>query len=1210
MSRRRHLVAQTYHGLLWLLALVLIPLAIVVSLGREVLPQLNQHQAWIEQTLSERLGVTVTVDQIQGRWQTWSPDLVVDQLAIQLPGMTGDPLMIPRVVVSPHWWASVRDRDWRWSIDLQGLDLTVSQDAQGRWRLKGLSDDAPFDPQRAERQLRWLLAQPQVALTDSTLSLETGPGRRHRVSSVRLEQTVRDDQYRVRLRFRLNDQTSDQVAHAVVDGDPLAWRGGRWRMALRSDDLASWLLQPVSLPTGWQLNQLAGAATIWLHGQPERWPRVTVQAEGLTLQATRPDGVMERLDRLSGLLSASVQPQGWTVHARDVSGQWNEQTLSMLGGALQYQDEQATWALTGLSITAWRQALMNVPLVPIALRTALRTHLPEGVLLEARGQVQRSDRGWTWTQAQAQVKALSWKPSGTIPGVSGVAGSVWLTPERGLVQIDQRQSRFQADRWFREPLVFDRLTGLMAWRRETSGWLLASDTWSLQAPDARGRVRFHLCLPDQGAPDLQLLGRLEDAALTAAYRYTPEFSAGEKTVNWLQQALTAGRVTQGDFLFQGAVGPRATQRGHFELRLPVRGATLDYAVGWPALTDFDGVVSLRGRALSVRGETGMIRTARAQAIEATIDNLRQPVLKINSRLSLTLDEVQRLLAESPLRQQAPQLTRQLVLSGGAATADLSLTLPLRGGRPRVVVDAGLRGGQLDLPEQRLRFQGVTGALRFDSRRGLDSTGLKALLWNEPAEITLTGSSRQGRWWRQAIDAEVDIRPQPLGAWLDLPLAEVMTGRTRATARVALSVGSPQPGGIEVRSSLVGLTARLPEPLGKSADQARPLLYAASWGSFGVRGTLTVSDLTLRHAQGTDRAAALHLGLGRVPWGDYQTGRTLAVALPRLDVADWRPLLGLLASGKTDARTPWQRLSLETDQLKWGSVVLQHVDGQVRRAGEGYQVELNSLRLPSRLLPPLSGSALLIPGQDSWRADTWQMAAGNLRFSGSGVWQRGDQPRTSLQGTLSGRQLGDWLGRLQQSRWIEAERAQGELQLAWPGAPDAVRWDRLSGRLSLKLEDGRLRDAEGIGLITRGFGLLSAGNLMRRLRLDFSDVTQRGLVFDELSLLGRVRAGLVEPADVSLSGPTLSLTGRGRIDLTDRTLTQDLRVAVPMSSAVPLVGGLLGGPVVGGALVAADLLLDKPLARVTALNYRISGPWSDLKLVQEQLETDETRERNP
>jgi uncharacterized protein YhdP len=52
------------------------------------------------------------------------------------------------------------------------------------------------------------------------------------------------------------------------------------------------------------------------------------------------------------------------------------------------------------------------------------------------------------------------------------------------------------------------------------------------------------------------------------------------------------------------------------------------------------------------------------------------------------------------------------------------------------------------------------------------------------------------------------------------------------------------------------------------------------------------------------------------------------------------------------------------------------------------------------------------------------------------------------------------------------------------------------------------------------------------------------------------------------------------------------VNVPVTSAVPLAAAVVAGPLVGGAVAAAELPFKKQIQKMTVLHYRISGDWSD------------------
>ncbi|MBK9185375.1 MAG: hypothetical protein IPM78_03335 [Moraxellaceae bacterium] len=62
-----------------------------------------------------------------------------------------------------------------------------------------------------------------------------------------------------------------------------------------------------------------------------------------------------------------------------------------------------------------------------------------------------------------------------------------------------------------------------------------------------------------------------------------------------------------------------------------------------------------------------------------------------------------------------------------------------------------------------------------------------------------------------------------------------------------------------------------------------------------------------------------------------------------------------------------------------------------------------------------------------------------------------------------------------------------------------------------------------------------------------------------------------------------------------TIDELLQVSVPMVSVVPYAAAFVVGPVVGGALVAAEAMLDNPITQMTTLHYDIKGSLAEPKV---------------
>jgi uncharacterized protein YhdP len=210
------------------------------------------------------------------------------------------------------------------------------------------------------------------------------------------------------------------------------------------------------------------------------------------------------------------------------------------------------------------------------------------------------------------------------------------------------------------------------------------------------------------------------------------------------------------------------------------------------------------------------------------------------------------------------------------------------------------------------------------------------------------------------------------------------------------------------------------------------------------------------------------------------------------------------------------------------------------------------------------------------------------------------------GTASGQQsdfnfklttpdLGRLLKALDYSAAIDGGSTSATLHAQWNGSPDRFDINRVEGELSLAIVDGRLLDIEPSG--GRVFGLLSVQALPRRLALDFSDIYKKGLGFDRIEGSFSITEGNAYTNDLFVEGPSSKIDMSGRIGLMARDYDQDIYVTPNISSSLPVVGGLAGGPAVGLGLLLAERLFKGKLDRLSRIHYEMKGPWDNPEMTR-------------
>jgi uncharacterized protein YhdP len=171
--------------------------------------------------------------------------------------------------------------------------------------------------------------------------------------------------------------------------------------------------------------------------------------------------------------------------------------------------------------------------------------------------------------------------------------------------------------------------------------------------------------------------------------------------------------------------------------------------------------------------------------------------------------------------------------------------------------------------------------------------------------------------------------------------------------------------------------------------------------------------------------------------------------------------------------------------------------------------------------------------------------------------------------------------------IEAKSARMDFDLNWLGAPSGDALAQAQGHVQLSMDKGQIVGLKpGAG---RVLGLTSVAALRRRLALDFSDLTDKGLAFDTARGDLELRDGSAYTDNVLVKGPAAEIGLIGRVGLKNKDYDQTAVVTGSVSNSLPLAA-LAGGPVVAGAVLVFTQVFKQPLKGLARGYYRITGSW--------------------
>ncbi|MBP8111334.1 MAG: hypothetical protein KAY00_03210, partial [Agitococcus sp.] len=547
---------------------------------------------------------------------------------------------------------------------------------------------------------------------------------------------------------------------------------------------------------------------------------------------------------------------------------------------------------------------------------------------------------------------------------------------------------------------------------------------------------------------------------------------------------------------------------------------------------------------------------------------------------------------------------------------------------------------------------LSGVVNYKTGAGLTSQPLQGFFLGQPVSVKLQSIMGNGDVAAVQIQANGQLIPANLKHWLG-DLTRSMSGKAQYQAALTVPVFD-EPVHIAFDSDLAGWTIDLPEPLGKKNEPLAlhyemQLETGHEQTAYFILGSRLQSAFGIRDGKIT--RAIVQLGdnwSGELPkQGLWVNGR-----LSSLSIDDWlpwlRPLASNIPSKNVSAALPeLQSFSVDVDKMSYMGYVLHDVrlglepeDNQAWRlqiisddlSGEALfahnpqqpmTINLQTLNLPFDVdksyqsRPTKAADDWEIPKMnihiDDLSLKAWpkfahsqvkaqlmpttkgvrlsQIAVTNPAFSIEGVldWQWHGIESTTYSGQINIPNIANAFSAFNATPVLNSQQAMAQLSLQWLGDPTDLGLSSLTGQLLIDLKKGRVLNLNRMVSLSRLLGVLDSDNIKRRLKFDFSDITQKGLAYDNIHFESEIEKGLMQN-QIVFHSPSLHAQGQGKVNLVTTDLEQFFEISVPISSAVPYAAAVVAGPVVGGALVAAEAMFDNSLTKMTTLHYKVSGQW--------------------
>jgi uncharacterized protein (TIGR02099 family) len=693
--------------------------------------------------------------------------------------------------------------------------------------------------------------------------------------------------------------------------------------------------------------------------------------------------------------------------------------------------------------------------------------------------------------------------------------------------------------------------------------------------------------------------------------------------------------------------------GLFLVRLAVDGMTLDYGAGWPAAENVTAQAEFRNEGLSVHMISGRLGSIPLESVEARFADFKTGELRVKAGAHGDAAAAIAFLQATPLDAMAEHAFSSVEARGKLdANVDLFLPFRDFANR-RVLVHGQLDGASLnkvgystqatelsgvfDVENAQVVHADIRGRLlggpfqmqarvprnrpatrtQLEFRGSVSADALRDAM-SVPASLSFSGDTD----WRAVLKMAPDPARErslrlsstlaglemklpmpldkpastPLPSWLEIqwPAAGGPQGRFALGSLVggsyelqsdatgthlthaSLNFGAEEPVGVDSQILNVGGSVERVDLAGwlalSSPDKnAKPLSYYLRNASMQV-GELDYIGLAFRNVSLNLTAgdSGLHIAVGgpnvtgsitiptAAPWNLQFEQLRFEVAGPGREDAggaseDAAPPT---AGGSFDPRSV-PALDFHAAHLIWGERRFGDVRATLTKVDDG--VRLKSLSI--------DGPSFAVTADGEWRGPD----GGSARIAGAVT-------STDVQSTLKDLGYADV---------IQAKSGKMDFDLTWLGAPTAAALAEAAGHVQMSLDKGQVTGLKpGAG---RVLGLASLAALPRRLSLDFSDLTDKGLAFDSVRGDFNLRDGNAYTDNVLLKGPAAEIGLIGRVGLKNRDYDQTAVVTGNFTSSLP-VAALVGGPVVAGAVLVFTQVFKQPLKGLARGYYRITGPW--------------------
>ena len=315
----------------------------------------------------------------------------------------------------------------------------------------------------------------------------------------------------------------------------------------------------------------------------------------------------------------------------------------------------------------------------------------------------------------------------------------------------------------------------------------------------------------------------------------------------------------------------------------------------------------------------------------------------------------------------------------------------------------------------------------------------------------------------------------------------------------------------------------------------------------------------------------------------------------------------LATGKLELPNylfgSWENLNKETQPLVVNLERLHVAGGKEVESSQDIE-NWQPAELSPMTLPPMNisidqftvgearlGSWTLLarPVADGMQVNNLSALLDGLTLQGQASWTESaaGERTTKFVGKANAANAADAIKAMGGTPTLSSKSAEAKGDVSWPGAPFEFALSRLAGNVSVKLKSGVFYNVSS-NAAGKLWGLLNFETLMRRLQLDFDDLSESEMVYDEFGGDIQLDRGVLNLSHVKLNSPSIKMNAEGKVDIEHEALSLGLDVTLPVTRNLVLPAAVIGGVPAAATAFVVEKMFGDQFDKLTTIKYDIKG----------------------